>query len=260
MINEYLYTMEKIYIHFLSDFDAILKILNNDKLLISVNTSQSLSEIIDLEIESPENFSVNVYPVTKKHSQLFSYSVKFNFEFNQLNSKNDYVKIYKLPENHFIIKFLPLSIKKEEIEGDKVEIVDMEIKKLSFVNDLAGRAKVEVLKSKGKKLTKENEYFVYINENIQNETSPELILLAFFEAYIAKDYKVCFSYLSNNYNFSANLDKDGLNDFFGEIISCHLINYYDFPTVALIYRDKSAVFSAQIRDGKIEDIYELNKI
>lgn len=250
--------MEKIYIHLLSEFDSVFKIFNEEKLLISVTTLQSLSDTIDLEIENPEDFLINVYPITKKEKKLFSYSVKLIYENEGLNSKNDYIKIYKLPRNHFIIKFLPLLIKKEEIEGDKVEINNMEIKKLSFVNDLAGRAKVEVLKSEGQKLSKNNEYFVYINENIQSETASELILLAFFEAYISKDYKVCFTYLSNNY--SASLTKEGLKEFFGEINSCHLVNYYDFPAVILIYNEKASVYSAQIRDSKIEDIYELNKI
>src|SRR5690554_1309781 len=104
MFSEYLYTMDSLYIHLLADFDAVFKFFNNDEALITVNTLQNLSDTIDLEIENPEDFSINVYPITKKEKQLFSYSLKLNYKNGELNSKNDYVKIYKLFNNNYIIK------------------------------------------------------------------------------------------------------------------------------------------------------------
>lgn len=251
--------MEKAYIHLLSDFHAIFKFINSDGTMISVNALESLSDLIDLEITNPSNnFEIILYPITKKGEikNLFSYSAKFNFSSNILTCENDYVKVYKFPENHFLIKFSPFSLKKQEIEGDKLEINASEIKKLSFLNDLAGRAKVEVFKVEDKKIAKEGEYFVYVNENIEKETNTELILLAFFEAYMANDFNVCFSYLSESYG--SNLNKDGLKEFFGEVSSCLLVNFYDYPSVILLYKDRASVYSSNIREGKISDIYELN--
>jgi hypothetical protein len=251
--------MEKIYIHLLSDFDTVFKFIEYDETIISVNTLESLNKLIDLEINNlSKNFQIDTYPVIRKEKDknLFSYSAKFTYNSNELISKNDYVQVYKLPENHFLIKFLPFSLKKQEIEGDKLEINASEIKKLSFLDDLAGRAKVEVFKVEDKKIAKENEYFVYINDNVEKETNTDLILLAFFEAYMANDFNVCFSYLSESYG--ANLNKEGLQEFFGSISSCLLVNFYDYPSVLLLYKDHACVYSAKIREGKIFDIYELN--
>lgn len=248
--------MGKIYIHLLSDFDAVFKFVYDGQNIISVNSLESLNEFIDLEITYPSDFEIYVYPIIKKGQKLFSYGAKFKCEDNNILSENDYVKVYKLPESHFIVKFSPFLIKKQEIIGDKLEINDMEIKKLSFLNDLAGRAKVEILKVDDTKITKEKEYFVYLDDSIENETNPEFILLAFFEAYIASDFNTCFTYLSDSYG--ANLDKDGLKEFFGEIVSCLLVNYYNCPSVVLFYEDRAVVYSANVQEGKISDIYELN--
>lgn len=248
--------METIYIHLLADFDASFKILEDNKVKISVNTIESLSDTIDLEINSPSSFNIDVYPITKKDSSLFSYSVNLEYLNNNLISSNDYIKIFKLPENHYILKFFPFSIKNTEISGDKLEVNDTEIKKLSFINDLTGRAKVEVLKVEEKQIKKENEYFVYTDENVKLETNPDLILLAFFEAYMSKDYTTCFNYLSATY--ATNLNKESLKEFFGDIKYCFLNHYYDSPTVALLYDKNASIFCANIRDNKIFDIYEIN--
>lgn len=248
--------METIYIHILADFEASFKVLENNELKISINTIENLNDTIDLEINSPSSFNIDVYPITKKDTSLFSYSVKLEYSNNYLISSNDYIKIFKLPEEHYILKFFPFSIKNPEISGDKLEVNDTEIKKLSFINDLTGRAKVEVLKVEEKQIKKENEYFVYTNENVKFETNPDLVLLAFFEAYISKDYTTCFSYLSDSY--ATNLNKEGLKEFFGNIKYCILNDYYASPTVALLYDKTASVFSANIRDNKIFDIYEIN--
>ena len=109
--------MEPIYIHLLADFDASFKILEDNKVKISVNTIESLSDTIDLEINSPSSFNIDVYPITKKDSSLFSYSVNLEYLNNNLISSNDYINIFKLPENHYILKFFPFSIKNTEISG-----------------------------------------------------------------------------------------------------------------------------------------------
>lgn len=248
--------MGKIYIHLLADFDANFKILENNKTKICVNTLESLSETIDLEIESPSAFSIDVYPIARKNASLFSYSVNLEYLNNALSSSNNYIKIFKLPEEHYILKFFPFLIKNPEISGDKLEVNDTEIKKLSFINDLTGRAKVEVLKVEEKQIKKENEYFVYMNEEVKQETNSNLVLLAFFEAYTSKDYNTCFNYLSDSY--ASNLDKEGLKEFFGDIKFCLLNDYYASPSVALLYDEKASVFSANIKDNKIFDIYEIN--
>lgn len=248
--------MEKIYIHILSEFDTIYKLIENEKQLISVNTTESLNDSIDLELISPLMFDVFVYPIIKKEGILFPYSARFKFDNDNLTCENGYVKIYKLPENNYILKFLPFSLNKQELTGDKLELNDLEIKKLSFLNDLAGRAKVEVLKVDDKKIIKESEYYVYVNEQIGSELNPDLILLAFFEAYLAKDFNICFSYLSDNY--ASNLNKEGLKEFFGEFTSCLLVNYYSYPSIVLFYKNRAVAYSANIKENKIFDIYEIN--
>lgn len=249
--------MEKIYLHLSSEFETIYKVIENENVLMSLSTSESLNNTIDLEITDPKTFNISIYPINKKSNRtLFSYTSTFKHEDNTLSSKNDYVKIYKLPENHFFIKFLPFFLSNQEISGDKLEIDNKQIKKLSYLNDLLGRAKVEVYKINDTKIKKENEYFVYTNETFEFETNSDLILLSFFESYIAKDYNTCFSYLSENYG--SNLNKESLKEFFGEISSCLLVNYYDSPAVIIFHNNHASVFSANIKDGKIFDIYEIN--
>jgi hypothetical protein len=114
--------MEKIYLHLLSDFNAVFKIKQNDKTSISVNSLECLSDFIDLELIHPSDFEILVYPIQKKENLLFSYVAKFVFLNNELKSENNYVKTYKLPENHFFIDFLPFYSKKNEIIGEKIEI------------------------------------------------------------------------------------------------------------------------------------------
>lgn len=247
--------MEKIFIHILSTFDSVFKFSKGNKTLLKVSSTESLSDTIDLEISNPESFQISVYPTGKKNKQLFSYSTNFAISQNNILSENDYVKVYKLPENHFIIKFFPFFIEKEGIYGDRVELVGFEIKKLSFLNDLAGRAKVDIFNLNENKISPNNEYFVYTNENNELETHPDLILLAFFEAYKATDFNVCFSYLSESYG--QNLNKEGLIDFFGKFNDCLLVNYYTYPSVILLYNNHALVFSSSIQYNKISDIYEL---
>lgn len=249
--------MEKIFIHFLFDYDAVLKISQGEDLLISLSTTESLSDEIEIEIYNPTSFDISVHPITKKQDKkLFSYTAHVKLHNEKLVSENEYIKIYELPEKHYIIKYMPLTISSQEIQGDKIEINDSEIKKLSFVNDMAGRAKIEVLKIDSKKISKEEEYFVYTNDDFEEENIPDLVLLSFFEAYAAKDYNVCMSYLSDS--FKTNLSSNDLKTFFGSFSSCRLINYYTQPSIALFYEDNALIFSADIIQNKISDIYEVN--
>lgn len=248
--------MEKVFIHLLPTFNSLFKFIKNERTLIEVNSTECLSSTIDLEVSDLNDFEINVYPTANNSQKLFSYSSSFKFIDSQLISENNYVTVYTLPENHFIIKFSPFFVKKEEIYGDKIEFVGLEIKKLSFLNDLAGRAKVDILNVNNNKISLQNEYFVYTNEKQELETHPDLILLAFFEAYQAKDFNTCFSYLSRSYR--ENLNKEGLKDFFGDFDTCLLINYYAYPAILLLYKSHSTVFSANIQEDKIIDIYELN--
>lgn len=247
--------MENIYVHLLPTFESLFKISRSQVNLISVASTESLSDAIDLEISNPQFFEIAVYPVGKNQKKLFSYSANFKYIEGQLTSENEYVRIYKLPENHFFIKFSPFFVLKEEIYGDKIEFNGAEIKKLTFMNDLAGRAKVEVFNADENRIFSQNEYFVYTTENIEKEKKPELVLLAFFEAYKVNDFNVCFSYLSESYG--ENLNKEGLRDFFGNFEECILVNYYAQPAVVLLYKDYVGVFSANIQERKITDIYEL---
>lgn len=247
--------MEKIYIHLLPTFESLFKIERNQKRLISVTSKESLSDTIDLEISNLQFFEISVYPIGKKQKKLFSYSANFKYSEEELTSENEYVRVYKLPENHFFIKFSPFFVQKDEIYGDKIEFDGSEIKKLTFMNDLAGRARVEVFNTSGNKISSQKEYFVYTQKEPEQENNPDLILLAFFEAYQSGDFNTCFSYLSKTY--SGNLNKEGLTDFFGKFEQCVLVNYYTQPSVALLYKNHANIFSASIQEEKITDIYEL---
>jgi hypothetical protein len=248
--------MENIYVHLLSDFDSVFKITEKGKCIYSVSTVESLANEIDLEIKNPLNFEINVYPIKKQSKNLFSYTVNFYFQNNNLYSENEYVKIYKLPEQHYIIKFFPLGMSNTEVHADKLEVKNNEIKALSLLNDMAGRAKVEILKVDNEKIVKENEYFVYIGEESEKEIVSELMLLSFFEAYSANDFSTCISYLSND--FASKLDKESLKDFFGKFNSCHLVNYYSYPAIVLLRDDGASIYSASTDRNYITNIYEVN--
>lgn len=246
--------MEKFYVHLLPTFNSSFKIFEENQLLMTLSSTESLNDIIDLEFLNPQDFEIRVYPIGRSRGR-FSYTAQFNFIEDKLISKNEYVKVYNLSEKHFLIKFLSLSREKEEIKGDKIEINGSEIKKLTFLNDLAGRAKVEVFKIEDNKIRSQRKYFVRTSEDSPLEVHPDLILLAFFEAYKSDDFNLCFSYLAESYK--KNLNKEGLQDFFGVFDDCILVNYYANPAVVLLYEDHSVVFSANIQDDKIRDIYEL---
>lgn len=253
--------MNNIYLHLLSDFPACFKIIENGKVKLALSSQECLADELNIELINISDFSISVYPITSKgRTELISYVATFKILNEKLITESEYVKEFTLPENNYILKFMPLSVKNQTLSADKIELVENKVKKLTFLNDIAGRAKVEVLSSSEKSLQKEEEYFVYVNNENNNIVPDELLLLSFFESLLAKDFSSAKKNLSPD--FSEKLSKDTLKDFFGSFTSCHIVNYFDQPTVALFYEDKinsCAVFGSNIFDGKITDIYEINE-
>lgn len=245
--------MNTVFLHIFSNFSAKIVFFENKTEILSLLSSESLSEDISLKIEDFSNLKVFIYPI--ENNNLLPYSVEIVKEDNILKSNNSFSSLFSLPENNYILILKPIATKQNNFEANQLEIDGKTIKKLNFLNDLRGRGKVETFSVSKNKLLCEDAYFVYSNTFNKNPSS-DLILLDFFQSVVAKDFKTASSLLSTN--LLGVLNKDAINEFFGTFTDCKLVNYYSAPAVVLIYETEAKVFGCQILENKIADIYEIN--
>ena len=240
------------FLHILNNFPAKLVFFQNNKEIFSVLSTQFLGDEINLRIDELANFKISVYPL---NTTFLPYSLSFVKADQEIRLLSDFATIYPLPESNFVLDLKKISISKDDIIGDKIEIDSFDLKKLSFLNDLKGRGRVETFSVSENKLIKKDNYFVFLNKN-QQKMSNNLILLDFFQSIFAEDFSSAKQLLSPS--FSSILNKETIKTFFGKFKSCKLVNYYSTPCVVLFYEDFAKVFGAKIVEDKICDIYQIN--
>lgn len=243
--------MDIFILHIIKSYQATIKFFDEGKEIFTVSTSECLGDEINLEIQNPKNFVVYVYPHKTKNFLPFS----FNLDLINLKSSSSLAQVFSLPENNIVLNLLPLSMQENSISANKIELIDGKLKKLTFLNDICGRAKVEIFSSNEGSLIKEEEYFVYTGKE-KKELSNEIILLDFFQSVYANDFTAAQRLLADP--LYSKLTKETIKEFFGDFSSCKLVNYYSVPSVVLFYEKDAKVFSCNITNQKISDIYEIN--
>lgn len=250
--------MENVILHLICDFDAKIFLTQNGVEVFSVETTNALSNEIDLVVNNIENFSFNVYPINyKKNSNLISYSADVNVLKNDLKTSSKQVKIFKLPENNFICIFKSANLEKDDIfeKYDKVEASENKIKFLKMLNTISKRGIVEVFDTTGDKPEFVEKYLVNIS-NVQ--ISQEILkLLDFFENFQNGDYENAVKNFT--YNLSEKLTNKTIKKFLGEYDKCLLVNYFKEPAVAILNfkKEQAKVFSATFENGLISNIFEV---
>ena len=239
-------------LHIIKDYPATIKLFNCEAEVFCVSTSECLADEINLEIEDAKILTFKVYPHETKKLLPFSFDLNFTV---QTISQPRFAKAYFLPENNVMLKLFPLSIGETEFSGNQVEVSNSKIKKLSFLNDISGRARVQIFGATESALKLEEEYFVYTNKE-QKELSDEAKFLDFFQSIYAGDFKHALGYVSQS--LETRLSKDILKEYFGAFNEVKLVNYYSSLAVVLLYDDFAKVYCGNISDGKISDIYEIN--
>ena len=239
-------------LHIIKDYPATIKLFNCETEVFCVSTSECLADEINLEIENPKPLTFKIYPHETK--KLLPFSFNLNFETKTL-SQPKYAKAYFLPEENVMLKLFPLSVGGAEFFGNQVEVSNSKIKKLSFLNDISGRAKVQIFGATETSLKLEEEYFVYTNKQ-QKELSDEARFLDFFQSIYAGDFKSALGGVSRD--LETRLSKDILNEYFGNFNEVKLVNYYSSLAVVLLYDDFAKVYCGSVSNGKISDIYEMN--
>ena len=239
-------------IHILKEFPATIKILFNEKEVFCVSTTQSLADEISLNIDGFNALKFCIYPHETK--KLLPYSFIIDFE-SKSCFETKFAKVFFLPENNVLIKPLQISILNEDFSANQIELSNSKLKKLSFLNDLKGRARVQIFDAKENSLEVEEEYFVYTNKE-NNSVPDDLLLLDFFQAILAKDFssaqKIVGPPLSDNFN------REIIEKFFGNYQQAKIVNFYTLPSVVLIYENEARVYCARISNNKIIDINEIN--
>ena len=152
------------FLHILNNFSTKLVFFQNNKEIFSVLSTQFLGDEINLRIDELANFKISVYPL---NTTFLPYSLSFVKTDQEIRLLSNFATIYPLPESNIVLDLKKISISKDEIIGDKIEIDSFDLKKLSFLNDLKGRGKVETFSVSENKLTKKDNYFVFLNKNKQ---------------------------------------------------------------------------------------------
>lgn len=248
--------MNKMYIHFQTEsFDATIKLYENNNEIFSISTTESLNDEIGFEVSDFNEMGINVYP--HKTSNYLSYNCKIFLKNDMIYCNNHYIKIFKLPKNHYYIKLYPLSIFNKNLESDKIEVEKNNIKCLDYLEDICGRARVEVYASGNKNILKKEEYFVYLNDE-KVETPNEYKLLDFFQSIFANDFKYANSLLTAS--LQEVLNKNAIKEYFGKFNFCKMVNYYDQISVVIFYEKEcqAKVYTCNFDYDKISDIYEIN--
>ncbi len=237
--------------HILKSFPMSIKVVEENKDIFSACSSEILGDELNLNLSNANLFSIYVYPLNK---EFLPYSLNFSTQNEKLKLESPYAKLFSLPESHYILELFPLSISKNKFKGNKIEIEQEKIKKLNFLGDMAGRAKVEIFVPFGDSLSQKEEYYVYLNKE-KRELQSDLVLLDFFESIYAKDFQYATKLLSSE--LSEKLSENKIEVFFGNFNKCKIVNYYLSPCVVLLYEASAKVFSANFLDNKIADVFEI---
>ena len=244
--------MNTIFLHIFVNFSVKLSFFEKNNEIFSIVSNQIIGDEISLKIEDFEELKVNVYPLNKNY---LPYSLTFSKKNEKPFLSSNFATINNLPENNFVLLLKKIIIPSDVMHGDQLEITNSEIKKLTFLNDIKGRGKVENFKVLNNNLIKKEKYFVFLGKKEQKLTN-ELLLLDFFQSVYAQDFSNSQNNLSQT--FASVLDKETIKTFFGNFKFCKIINYFQEQAVALVYEDEIKVFGAKIDNNKIVDIYQIN--
>lgn len=244
--------MNSKFLHIIINFPVKLSFFEKNRQIFSVTSNQIVGDELDLKIESFEDLKIYVYPSSKN---FLPYSLTFSEKENKSFLLSNFANFFALPENNYILILKEIVTTRDNIVGDQIELTKSEVKKLTFLNDIKGRGKVETFSVLNNNLIKKEKYFVFLNKN-QQKLSNNLILLDFFQSIFAEDFSSASNHLSPN--IGSLLNKETIKTFFGEFSSCKIINYFSQPAVALFYEDQIKVFGAKLENNKICDIYEIN--
>lgn len=236
--------------HIISTFPATIKFFENNKECFCVSTSEQIGDEINLLVEDFVPTKIFVYPHDLKKFLPYSFFISENFFVKEKN-----VNVFVLPEKNIVLKLFPALLQSQTFSADKFEIENKDLKKLTFLNDIAGRAKVEVFNADSSKLEKKEEFCVYLNREKQ-ETQSDFLLLDFFESVLAKDFKYATSLLSTK--LASTLNIEIIQNYFGNFCSCKIVNYFSVPAVVLFFCNNAKVFACEQNENKITDIYEIN--
>ena len=240
-------------LHILKDFPVALKFFSSEKEIFSCCSQEILSDELNLEIKDLNDLKINVYPQNTK--KFLPYALKFINENEKLKLESKFAKLFSLPEENYILKLFPLSASSNEFEGNKIEVESGKIKRLCFMQDMAGRAKVEIFAPGEDCLCQTEEYYVYLNKE-KRELQTDLVLLDFFEAIATNDFDYAKNLLSPK--LSETLSKETIEQYFGKFDDCKIVNYYSNPSVVLFFKNEAKVFGASFLESKIVDIFEIN--
>lgn len=239
--------------HILKDYPISLKFFEDEKEIFSCCSQEILGDELNLEIIDLNNLKISVYPQNTK--KFLPYSLKFNTSDEKLVLESKYAKLFSLPENNYVLKLFPLCSFSDEFKGNQIEVESGKIKRLCLMQDMAGRAKVEIFSPRESQLCQTEEYYVYLNKE-KRELPTELILLDFFEALAAKDFDYAKNLLSPN--LLNTLSPETIEKYFGKFNDCKIVNYFSTPSVVLFYESSAKVFGANLYESKIADIFEIN--
>jgi hypothetical protein len=123
--------------------------------------------------------------------------------------------------------------------------------------DVALRAEVKAYKDADYKFVEV--YYVYLNGSPVRTAAPQLIPAALFEAVKCGDYQEASHYLSPS--LKSGLPKEKLEDFFAEYSEVAENKYFPEYRDCAVFLDKNGkatLFRIEIRDGKIENISEVD--
>ena len=240
-------------------FDAQIKVIKEDEVLFSYDTLESLADDVDLKAENISNFKLEVFPILKKRESGFiAYSAYFKIVNNNIFCESKQVEIYKLPENHYIIKLNPLKIFVEDFEEyDKVEISDNKIKTLKLIESITKKGEVKIFEINGDKPKLLEKYYVEIKKDAQKTNNEILKFVEFFENLKFAGGQKAKENLSRN--LCEKLNDETLKSFFGNFDEFKPINYYYDIAVVLFYKKEkiARVFGANFENLLIDNIYEI---
>lgn len=246
-------------IHIIPMFDCLLRFYENEKEIFSLNTLGFLADEISLKFETSNDFQIKLYPFNKKNeNQNIAYTATFKVKGSELYCENKQVSIFKLPQNHIIIKFNPINIQTQNFNNlDKVENIGSSIKTLKILPTINKKGEVEVYEINGDKACFKEKYYVSLLNKKSNSNNDAIKLLQFFEDLkfgSDEDIKDKFSI-----SLSEKLSETTLKNFFGNFDEARLVNYFEQPAVVLLNdKNKNAkVFSASFDKGLIDNIIEI---
>lgn len=246
-------------LHIFPMFDCLIRFFENGEEIFSLNSLGFLGEEINLKVDNADDFQVKLYPINRKSkTQNIAYSAEFKVVNSNLICDLKQVSVYKLPQNHLIIKFNAINLNTQSFnEFDKVESMNNCIKTLKVLPTISKKGEVEVYDINGDKAIFKERYYVSLLSKKYNNRNDAIKLLQFFEDLqfgSDEDLKEKFTDA-----LSEKLTDNVINNFFGKFNKAILINYYNQPAVALLddVKKSAKVFSATFDNGLIDNIFEI---